>query len=209
MNITTVADTKTYLQLTSNDVDTLIQLYIDVVQSEISAEINVPIAQATYTEALSYSINRKDASDYTPFNSAYPENSLFLRNGLNVSNLTIVQDTTTVSSANYNLDADNGVITLYSYLDDSQNKLRASYTAGYTTVSAPFDLKKVVWEGVRAYYQNNTAAKQGGGDVKSKNIKDFSVSYGNTETSLNGSGGKKRYIETNESILSKYRRTFI
>lgn len=61
--------------------------------------------------------------------------------------------------------------------------------------------------GVASLFNNNTAAKQGSGNVQSKKIKDFSVTYGNNQNSyVQNANGQlvKTYLASNQHIINRY-----
>jgi hypothetical protein len=210
MSLTSLSDIKQYLQITSSDQDNLITLYRDLVEAEVEAYCNSNLIEGTYTDVLNYEQSKVDSSGYRPFNTRQDLRKLFLRNGY-VTTFTLVSDTTTVTSDNYDINEDAGVVTLYNYYDDSQEKLKGIYTSGFTTATCPTDLKMVIFQGVKSVYENNTQASQGKGNVKSKQIKDFSVSYGNEQTGMISTIDNtlvKNYLVSNNKILSKYKRIY-
>jgi hypothetical protein len=205
MSLTELETIKTFLQIEGTASDSLLSLYQVQVEAEIEAFCNVKLIEEERTEVLKYVTSRADASDYYPFNTRGSRPGLFV-DGINITTFTLLFDNTTVSASNYELDNENGYLQTDSFYDDSDKKLQAVYTSGYNTATAPADLQSVVYQGVRAYYTNFNAAKQGAGNVQSKRIKDFSVQYGNASTGLVGASGRKIYLSSNEPILNKYTR---
>lgn len=205
MSLTTIDKIKAFMQITTTATDPLLEIYRDIVVTEIEAYVNTKLVEGTYLEALHFEESRVDLSGYYPFNTSVDNPRLFLENGRNVTTFTMLSKGATVSSTNYTLDEDNGVITMYAYYNDSKDQLQANYTSGYTTATAPTDLQAVVWQGVKSYFENNGAAKTGSGNVTAKRIKDFSVNYGNAQTGLVDDGGMKLYIKNNSIILNRYK----
>lgn len=208
MSLTSLTDIKTILQITTTASDALLTLYRDMVEKEVEDYCGINLIEYTATEPLKFVNSRIDASSYTPFETLSGKPLLFV-NARHITTFSLVFETTTVSSSTYSINEENGVVTLNQLYDDSDEKLKAVYTAGYTTASAPASLKSVVYQGVRAYFTNFDAASQGGGNVKSKRIKDFSVDYGNSNTGLNNDSGEKIYLASNKVILDRYKRVNI
>ena len=211
----TLTQAKAYLQITSSDDDALISDYIEMVTGEVEAYCDRTLTTVGYSEVLHKQRSQLDLGSEVPLNMAENRLKIRLRQTPVNSVEAIVQDTTTITSTNYTTNTDNGIITFYESVSDFKDKLVTAYTAGYTTVTGsaftvPSSLQLVVKEGVRAMYQNNTAAKMGAGNVKSKKLKDFSVSYGNDQTGLyvkDANGAlRKSYIAGNATTLNRYRR---
>lgn len=200
-----LTEAKEFMQITGTASDALISVYIDMIESEISVVVDRNLAIATYTESLSYLQSSFDRSDYTNLDAGQPAPKLFLKN-YPVANITLSEGDTVVPTTSYTTNLDNGVISP----DYQLSEPSANYVAGYTTVTAPIALKSVVKLGVTSLYNNNGTATQGSGDVTSKKIKDFSVSYGNNQTGfITQQDGKlvKNYIASNMMTLKRYMRT--
>lgn len=209
MSLTTLNEIKAFLQITTTVTDALITTYRDIIESEIESYVNQNLTQSTYTEVLNYTDRNYDLSSFTPLNTGQRHLSLSLKNGF-VNSLTLLEGNTTVSD--YNLINKSGLIETYQKFDDHKNNLQAHYDAGFTTSTAPIDLKSVVYLGVKSLYENNSQAKQGNGNVKSKSVKNFSVSYGNEQSAYTLSMNNslvKQYLASNNSILSKYQRVYV
>lgn len=203
-----ITETRTFLQIgTASDV--LLSLYIDLIESEIEAFTDRNLARGTYTESLAYLQSTFDKTGYTALDASQDKLNLFLDNyPVITGSLTLISGGAEVTQSSFSYDNANGVIRTESVLSDPT----ATYVAGYTTATAPNDLKLVAFMGVKSLYDNNSAASSGSGDVKSKSIKDFSVTYGNEQTSLiinSVSGLTKTYIASNKHILNKYKRVDI
>lgn len=221
MSLVTLAEVKTFLQITTTTSDALLTLYIDYVGAEIDAYTGRTLSQTVYTdEVLEYV--ESDYDYYSPralaISSDFP---VVFTKEFPISGLGLTYNGESVDTENYNYIPNTGVITLYKkYLADKQ-LFKATYTAGYTIVtgtsySVPTDLKLVTLEGVKRMYENNTAANTSGGNVKSKRIKDFNVEYGNDQTgyvsTLQTNGNTrlmKSYLAANAVILDRYRKIFI
>lgn len=193
------------MQVQSSDYDELIETYIGMVEAEVSAYIDRPLALGTYTEVPKITTSQFDHSEYTPLDTWQAGSSYYLRNYpvLQASFSGVDEDA-------YTIDLENGVVTPtgLSY------PTTATYVAGYTTATLPTDLKMIIMLGTKSMYENNSASAQGKGDVKSKSVKHFSVNYGNAQsgyvTESKSSNGApilvKNYIASNQLILNRYRR---
>lgn len=214
-------ETKVFLQLTGTASDVLVNLYIDMIEAEISAYVGRPLGRATYTEVLNYLQSKFDRSSYTNLDAFQPAPNLFLKNyPIVTGTVVIMSGDTTYSDTAYSVNYDNGVISTDTFLGNVQHTLigfpyqpTATYVAGYTTATAPNDLKAVAYLGVKSLYDNNGPASNTNGDVKSKSVEGFSVSYGNEQTGYIGSTTKagtttlaKTYIASNTITLNRYKK---
>jgi len=203
---TLITTTKVYLGITTTATDVLIQLFTDLVVAEIEAEIGDKLSQVTITdEELHFLESQNFADDMGAIdqNNPYP---ILSTKYSPVSSLSVSHQQVSVSTANYNYNS-NGVITMFAFYDDSKNELKATYTAGYSTL--PSDLQMIVFEGVKTNFMNSGTTKQNSGNISSKKLADFSVSYGDSQTGLYNDNGKKSYICNNMSILQRYQRISI
>ena len=198
-SIISLTEAKQYLQITNTISDALISLYIDQIESEISAYINQPVAINTYTEFPVYLNSNFDASEYTYFEANVDYPRLYLKN-TPIKAISIVQSGATIT--NYNVNTATGVIKSDYFIDQPT----VTYVAGYTTVTAPTNLKLVAMQGVKSIFSENSAAVAGEGDVKSKKIGDFSVSYGDGYVANVNNQMMSKYLAANQLILNKYRR---
>jgi len=206
--LVTLESVKEYLQITGTTSDALIGVYIDIVESELDAVLDRNLAQNTYTEVVNYLQSTFDQTGYSQLDARQPSPKLFLDNVPVVTITSIVSADITVTSTAYSVDSENGVLSTTSQLDEPT----VTYVAGYTTGTLPNALGGVIKMGVANLFNNNTAASSGSGNVKSKTIKDFSVSYGNEQNSLIVSGGgglTKTYLSANAPILNRYKRVRI
>ena len=207
-NLVSLTEVKSYLQITNTLTDTLIDMYVESVEAEVDAYTDRVLARGTYTEVVDYLQSRFDKSEFTPMNAGPSAPDLFLTNYPIVTITSVISGGNTVTQDTYTYDSQNGVLSPDSQLDQPT----VTYVAGYTTVTAPAALQLVIMQGVSSLYTNNRAASQGSGNVKSKSIKDFSVSYGNEQTGyVTLSNGKlvKNYIASNSVILDRYKRVNI
>lgn len=196
-------EAKTYMQVSGTASDALITLYIDLIEAEISTYLDRNLAIGTYTEPLKYLQSRFDKTGHTNLDVSQDPPNLFLKN-YPVLQLTLTA-ASEIPTTSYHVNVNNGVISSNSQLTEPT----ASYVAGYTTASAPTALKNVTLMGVISLFNNNKQASQGSGNVKSKSIKDFSVSYGNEQTGyVISQAGKltKAYIAANTHILDRFKR---
>lgn len=213
-----LSETKEFLQITATSTDSLITLYISLIQGEVDSYLNRKLEQTTYTnESLFYKSTSLDLYEKPSFEFGEDLPQLFL-DEYPVSSLTLKYDGSTISTSKYRLDSKNGTITLYEKYDDQEGKITADFTAGYvtnttSTYALPAELKLVMLEGVKQLYENNKQAKQGAGDVKSKSIDNFSVTYGNEQsgTSMTINQGNsqvviKRYLAQNSATLNRYKK---
>src|SRR5690606_33621443 len=167
-----------------------------------SAYIDRNLALTTYTEIPSYLGSRFDQSSYTSLDTWNEESFLFLKN-TPIIGISITYNGSVYPTTSYSYNADQGYI-YNAYLAEPT----VTYTAGYTTSTAPADLKLVALQGVKSLYENNSAASSGSGNVQSKRIKDFSVTYGNEQSGYLGTGGKI-YLKSISTILNRYKRIVI
>ena len=219
MALVTLDTVKTFLQITGTSSDTILNLYIDLISSEINAYVGRNLDETYYVdEPLEYQFSKYDPSSNRPLDVREPNPQVFLRE-YPVQGLEITSRGTTVPTSDYTLDHRNGVVTFFKSYTDYKERLKASYTAGYTTITGatytvPSNLQLVALEGVKRLYTNGGAAEESSGDVTSKKVKDFSVQYGGTANSSNyffdsNSGLVKAYLEANSTTLNRYRKVVI
>lgn len=204
---------KDFLQITTSDSDDLIDLYIELVTSEIETYVDRNLLQGTYEEPIQFKDSRLDFTHGVPLDTGIEYPTARLRN-YPVQEVTgIAKNGVTITDTNYYVYEDNGVIEFFKRYSDDQQKLKIAYTAGYTTVTGtaytvPKDLQMVTYLGVKVMFENGGVAKEGKGNVTSKSLKDFRVSYGNEQSGLyakTNRGLAKSYIAGNQDILDSYR----
>ena len=206
-NLVSLTEVKEFMQVTGTASDGLLNIYIALTEKEIETWTKRKLVRATYTETLGYLQSRFDKTGYTLLDASLDAPNFFLKNTPVVA-ISITSAGSALPTTSYSYDSENGVIDTDSQLTEPT----ASYVAGYTTVTTPADLKGVIELGVMALFNNNKAASQGSGNVKTKHIKDFSVTYGNEQTGyVTNQSGKlvKNYIASNEHILNAYRRVTV
>lgn len=198
----TVAEAKSFLQITGTTYDTLITGYCGYITAEINTYIGRTLESAVYTnEVLEYESANFDLDENTPFDLASPQRVVHLKNYPVVTvsgtaQLSISYDgVALVPDDDYKVDTDTGTVFLYASPSDYQRKLLATYTAGYSTV--PDDIKLVALMGVKDLYRSGGVTAQGDLNVTSKSVGDFSVNYSQVQDT-------KAYITGNSLILSKY-----
>lgn len=202
-NIISLTEAKEFLQISNTVSDTLITSYIDMVEAEMDAYTDRSLGLNTHTEKPKYLGSVFEQTEFVPLDTQVRSPQLFLKN-YPILTIAITEGENTVTSSSYSYGS-NGVVDLDTYLSEPQ----VVYTSGYTTVTAPNDLKLVTKLGVKSLFENNSAASQGKGDIKSKSIKEFSVSYGNGQTGyVTTIGGRlvKNYLAANSIILNRYLR---
>ncbi len=187
-----VAEAKAFMGITSSTDDTLIGTLIDYSEGLIENYIDNKIDTASISNEVLSIVDKFDLQ-YVPSFDLAPNYHYARTRYFPITSLTVVYDTTTlVNNTDYVYDPDTGVINFYTYVSDYLNKLKASYTAGYTT--CPNDIKFVALEVTKALYQNAGTTSRGYGKISSKKIGDFSVSYASTNIDI------KMY----SSVLDKY-----
>lgn len=211
MALLTVDEIKSYLEITGTASDGVLATYSAQVQAEVDNYLDRTIEQTTYTgEVLKY----KNSVNFAPNFSNLGEYGEYYRVFLDefpVEGLVIKYKDNTVTASDYRLESELGMVIMYNYYDDFESNLTADYTAGYLTSTLPKDLKGVLLEGVKMYYESSGETKRIGSNVKSKSIKDFSVTYGLNEVKSVMVNGRmmKRYIAESQFILDKYSKTDI
>ena len=194
-SLISLAEAKAWMQVTGTASDALILLYIQQVEAGIESYIDMPLAITTHTEVLSTLQSKYDQTNHT-YLDATETAQKYYTSYYPVSSLALVEGGT-IPADSYTVNTSNGTITP----NTSMVTPTATYVTGYTTVTAPFALKGVALQGVKSAYQNNAAAVAGAGNVASKSLKDFSVTFGDEISS---------YITAqNEAVLKKYRRITI
>ena len=212
MSLLTLAEIKAFLQITTTASDPILNLYNSYVCDEVEAYVDRNLAEATYTdEVLKFERSDNTLHQDVALNETFNNPLLFLKN-TPARTLTLKEGDVTVPTTDYRLIGDEGAIETYRGLDDSKSNLTATYTAGYTLTtgteySVPDNLKLVAQLGVRSMWENGGVSKENSGDVKSKKVGDFSVTYGNNQTgyiSASLAGLVKVYLESNSVILNRY-----
>lgn len=195
----TLAEAKAYLQLTSSTYDTLIQSYIDYITDEVEAYLSniiTPVTTIT-NEAI---LILDEEGEYSA--KAFP-----------IRNVTVKKDgTALVSEEDYYLDAEAGTVYFNDRLEKGTDNYTIDYTCGYAVADVPGALKMVALKALKALFDSNKASSAtggGAGDVKSKKIGDFSVSYGGQGNENSQYAIIKTVIGENLHILNKYMRVIL
>lgn len=186
----------------------LLSTYIGIVEAEIDSVLDRTLAQGTYTEVVEYEQSTFDQTGYTYLDAGQTTPKLFLTNYPITTITSVISGGNTVTATSYTYDANNGVLSPSGLLDEPT----VTYVAGYTTATCPADLKGVMMTGITNLYYNNLPSNQSIGNVKSKSLKDFSVTYGNDQSgyvsTVNGEF-VKNYIASNKFILDRYKRVSV
>lgn len=171
----TVTEAKAYMQVTGTTYDALITGYRDYVESTIETYVDNKINSTTISGEKLSVIEPYDLQSYRSFDL----NSKRLQTRTRyspVASYTITDNgTTLVESTDYIMNTATGTITFLTSVTSVPSDLLITYTAGYTT--CPNDLKMVALEMVKSLFQQGGVTTSGEGNVKSKSIGDFSVSY--------------------------------
>ena len=198
----TVAEAKSFLQITGTTYDTLITGYCGYITAEINSYVGRNLESATYTnEVLNFESANFDLDENTPFDLGTPQSTVQLKNYpvasvSGTAQITISYDGDPfVLDDDFKVDTDTGTVYFYTSSTDYQRKLLATYTAGYSTI--PDDIKLVALMGVKDLFRSGGVTTQGDLNVTSKSVGDFSVNYSQVE-------GVKSYLESNSMILNKY-----
>lgn len=209
MSIISVSTVKSYLGITGTSSDAVLTMQTNLVEGEVAGYLNKNLAIATYTnEILKYRFSKFD-NQFNPELDTYQDyRKVFLANYPVTSFTSLMNGTETVSTNDYALETANGEITLYSSISDEKNNLKANYVAGYTEETLPEDLKFVILEGVKQLYASSGTVSQGSGNVESKRVGDFAVSYKDNFVKTD-SGFLKRYLAESLSTLNRYRKVNI
>jgi len=194
MSAITVTESKEYMGVTVSTDDTLIQTLINLATAEVEDYTGKKI-EYTVVSGERLVLNRPDF-DYAPFGyfdlRGYRKSAILKNNPISGLTITYAGDTL-VSSENYVVYSDIGYVAFLGGVDDSEGTLLASYQTGYGT-ALPSGLKSVVLDMVAKKYKTHGSIK-GEGEVKSKGLGEFSVSF------------KDRDVDISDYsyILNKYR----
>lgn len=200
---------KSILGISGTSNDTQIAYFISKATGDIEAYTDQTFEQTTYTdEVLEYEFSTFDSIAYNDVDINYGVPALFVEHApiLEASGFTLKYKDTVIDTGSYKVNYEAGVIYMYNIQTDCQRNLTATYTAGYTTGTAPSDLVSVIMDGVRYYYEIGVLAVNGRLKTKSKRVKNFSVTYSDT-TTAQFVNGERSYIAANKNILDKYKRT--
>lgn len=195
----TKTEVKTFLNISDSTHDDFIEDLIDYVTAQVETLIDNKIVQESITDEV---LTFPDDFDLQP------EKYLDLRTEkihahtkyYPVASETITYDGSDLTAnTDYVLDEDTGFITFYEFVSDYKEKTTINYTAGYA--STPADLKLVALEAIKDVFKGSGTVSRGtsGGEVKSKKVGNFSVTYADAVSSI------MKY----DSVLTKYKRLAI
>lgn len=204
MSIISLNTVKTYLGISGATYDTILQIQLDIAESELCAYLDKYLGTTTYTnEVLHYQFSRFDINTDTALNGRETYGDLFVKNYPMTSITNITCQGVVVDPTNYYYDLNAGVISTKTFLNDTYNGLTITYVAGYTENTLPAILKSVILEGVRYQFQEFSTATQGSGNnIASKKVGDFSVSYDNTANF----DAMRSYLAQRKDVLQRYLR---
>lgn len=172
--LTTLAKTKTYLEITSSSQDGLIEQLIDAVSSFILSYLDRDLKAQSRTVIFSGSGRTEKVLPDAPISG-----SVVLSNRYSPF---VDSDWSGIDSDQFEVTANTGKIFMPSSFYRGQNNYRAVYTGGYTypgdagydaaTNKLPFDIEMAVWELVGVKLGTN---KSGG--VESEQVKNIRITY--------------------------------
>lgn len=205
----TLTEAKDFLRITGSGFDAAISGFIGAVETEIETFCDRKLNYVTINNEV---LKLETGWETNPvrvidFADSYPQTQT---KQYPVTSGSLSYENVVVDNSLYFIDGDTGVVTLYQTYDTTRNKLTITYGAGYTTM--PNDLKNVALYGVKQMFRDYTVTTNDGGqDIKSKKIGDFSVTF---EDSLAGSNSVNaseysylpKWMRQNLSILMRYKR---
>lgn len=204
--VVSLQTTKQFLCIDGSNEDGFLNLLLELVEGAVSDYLGCTLASTQYVdEILQYKESRNDYRYNPKLDYSDEQLRLYLKNYPVISLDAFTQGGEAISSDDYTLRASEGHLDMYVGYSDYKARLRATYTAGYTESTLPAGLKKVILDGVRYMYEGGAAAKRGNGQVDSKKIGDFSVSYAGNSSVYDGKQMEK-FIAQNAVILDTYRR---
>ena len=197
-NIITRDQAKEYMGITVTTYDSKIDSLLCIVATIIETYLQRSLSETIVTEEkyeTEYGVKEYNINNY-PISE--------------IASLVVVYDDDTLTiEDDFEINYDTGFLQLYRSFPDSYNKLKLSYTHGYTVASMPEDIRFIAKEGVKQLFRLNGDTTKGdlqGGSVKSKKIDDFSVTYG-ADLSIAITGTVfPPFIVNNAGILERYRK---
>lgn len=181
MSLVSLANTKTFLQITDSAQDSVLNLVIPQVEDYVSKK-----CQRTF-ESTVYTNEEYDGTDNTELKlKNFPVITFTQLDRNRVTDNT--DDWETIDADDYWVDTDTGIITKISDFTTGTKNYRATYTAGYASV--PDDVQLAVMMIVSEFLNTRRA-----GGIKQESLGDHSVSF-------------ESVIQTNKvikEILSHYR----
>jgi len=175
MSIVTVTEAEQFLGVASGTDTTIITSFIDYSQALIENYTDANFdSEAVTGEVLNFGGSNYDLSpqelidlrgyDLVAFTRYSPISEITLYNG----------DTELTVDTEYKFNTKNGAIYLYTAVSDYAQNFTIDYTYGYETY--PSDLKFVMLDMIAKMYANHGTTKSEG-DISSKKLGSFSVSY--------------------------------
>jgi len=175
MSIVNVTEAEQFLGVASGTDTTIITSFIDYSQALIENYTDANFdSEAVTGEVLNFGGSNYDLSpqelidlrgyDLVAFTRYSPISEITLYNG----------DTELTVDTEYKFNTKNGAIYLYTAVSDYAQNFTIDYTYGYETY--PSDLKFVMLDMIAKMYANHGTTKSEG-DISSKKLGSFSVSY--------------------------------
>lgn len=197
----TLSEAKSFMGITNNSKDALINTYITYVTLEIEAYLNNLIFERVFTD-IPMDTYYRDSND------AVRE---FVLLGFPVSNVVVkYKGTPLVAGRDYDVSLRSGVIYFSKVPEPSFSSYTVSYRVGYSPAFTPADLKIVGLYAIKALFDANVASSTSGDNsqkVASKKIGDFQVNY-NNEFDLNNDFKNivQGTIINHVNVLNRYKR---
>lgn len=201
--LTTVARVKTYLEITSSDNDTVLEVLIDAVTDFIENECDRRFKKTTYTGTkIDGDGTNEIVLPQWPVVSGQTF-TLYERNSTSGYGNDNASDWDTVDSTDYRVDLVAGIVrATFKFLDGFEN-YKVDFTAGYDFENASgtlvplssvglSDLELVAWKLISREFQK----RKGTGDIQSMRLYNYSVTF-----------SKEAYQDDEiREVLEKYKR---
>lgn len=192
---------KEYIGVTSDTDDDLLEMLRDLAIGEVEAYCDREFDQQTISgEVLSTDNSNFDRLPIKPFDlSGVQLTAQTAQSPVVASGETITyQGRELVLDSDYKMDYENGIIYFYTGVSSYERTLLINYTYGYTDDTIPGALKSVFLELIANKYREHGATK-GEGQVQSKQLGNFSVTYRDIRSNTDYYKG----------ILNKFRMIFV
>lgn len=199
--ILTLSEVKTWLGVTDNASDSILTVMIPLVESSIANMLDIQLEQTTITnEVIHYNFSRFDTSGSTGLSTFESKGLVRLKRSPVITITNISYNSTPIEASDYFFINDLGLVQFLRLHPDLDFKLTCTYVAGYTDSTLPPDLKLLLLDGVKSMFRNSGKALQNQGNIKSKRIGDFAVTYGIDDTG---------YLATHSYTIKKYSNFYI
>lgn len=201
----TYDDAKTWLGLEDDSDQALIENFlVPYVEESIETYIDNKINQTTISgEVLSINQTTNDLQRNPSLDLRGRELTVNTRYYPILSITSLINDgSVLIEDQDYTYEPTLGRIIFYRGISDCKDKLTITYSAGYST--CPSDLKMVALELVKWMYQQHGASK-GEGDIQSKRLREFSVTYRDNTRGQTTGGSLLTRINEFDYILDKYK----